>query len=56
MLAVPIQCRKGNAELESRGYRMLLKNKKEGPDRQAFLGAGRLLVGITFTPWMRYEK
>ena len=42
-------------ELESRGYRMLVKNKKE-PWRQIvsrFLAPEGLLVGITFTPSMR---
>jgi Glyoxalase/Bleomycin resistance protein/Dioxygenase superfamily len=46
------------AELESRGYRMLVKNKKEpwGQTVTRFLSPEGLLVGITFTPWMREEK
>ena len=46
------------AELESRGYRMLVKNKKEpwGQTVSRFLGPEGLLVGITFTPMMRDEK
>jgi hypothetical protein len=43
------------AELESMGYRMLIKNKKEpwGQTVSRFLDAEGLLVGLTFTPWMR---
>jgi Glyoxalase-like domain len=43
------------AELESRGYRMLLSAKKEpwGQTVTRFIGPEGLLVGITFTPWMR---
>lgn len=46
------------AELESRGYRMLVKNKTEpwGQTVSRFIGPEGLLVGITFTPWMRDEK
>ena len=49
---------KTTAELESRGYRMLIKNKKEpwGQIVSRFLDAEGLLLGITFTPWMREEK
>ncbi|HEY9450325.1 MAG TPA: VOC family protein [Gemmatimonadaceae bacterium] len=49
---------KATAELESRGYRMLVKNKKEpwGQTVSRFIGPEGLLVGITFTPWMREEK
>jgi hypothetical protein len=45
-------------ELESRGYRMLVKNKKEpwGQTVSRFLAPEGLLVGITFTPSMREEK
>lgn len=45
-------------ELESRGYRMLIKNKKEpwGQIVSRFLTPEGLLVGITFTPSMREEK
>jgi len=49
---------KATAELESRGYRMLIKNRKEpwGQTVTRFLSPEGLLVGITFTPWMRKEK
>ena len=43
------------AELESMGYRMLIKNKKEpwGQTVSRFLDSDGILVGLTFTPWMR---
>ena len=43
------------AELESRGYRMLVKNKREpwGHIVSRFLAPEGLLIGITFTPSMR---
>ena len=46
------------AALESAGYRMLVKNKKEpwGQIVSRFLSPEGLLVGITFTPWMREHK
>jgi hypothetical protein len=46
------------ADLESRGYRMLVKNKKEpwGQTVSRFISPEGLLVGITFTPSMRGEK
>jgi catechol 2,3-dioxygenase-like lactoylglutathione lyase family enzyme len=46
------------AELESQGYRMLVKNKKEpwGQTVSRFLTPEGLLVGISFTPSMREEK
>jgi hypothetical protein len=49
---------KATAELESRGYRMLIKNKREpwGQTVSRFIGPEGLLVGITCTPWMREEK
>jgi hypothetical protein len=49
---------KATAELESQGYRMLVKNKREpwGQTVSRFIGPEGLLVGITFTPWMRQEK
>ena len=42
-------------ELESQGYRMLVKNKQEpwGQTVSRFIGPEGLLVGITFTPTMR---
>jgi catechol 2,3-dioxygenase-like lactoylglutathione lyase family enzyme len=46
---------KATAELEARGYRMLVKNRKEpwGQVVSRFLSPEGLLVGVTFTPWMR---
>src|SRR5438477_3066961 len=46
------------AALESSGYRMLVKNKKEpwGQIVSRFISPEGLLVGITFTPWMRKQK
>jgi hypothetical protein len=48
---------KVTADLESRGYRMLVKNKEEpwGQTVSRFLSPEGLLVGITFTPSMREE-
>ena len=42
-------------ELESRGYRMLIKNKKEpwGQTVTRFISPEGLLVGVTVTPLMR---
>ena len=44
--------------LELRGYRMLIKNKKEpwGQTVSRFLSPEGLLVGVTFTPLMRKRK
>lgn len=49
---------KATAELESHGYRMLVKSKKEpwGQTVSRFIGPEGLLVGITFTPEMREVK
>jgi hypothetical protein len=49
---------KATAELELRGYRMLVKNRKEpwGQTVSRFLSPEGILVGITLTPWMRKEK
>lgn len=49
---------KATAELESHGYQMLVKNRKEpwGQTVSRFLSPEGILVGITFTPWMREEK
>ncbi len=49
---------RATADLESRGYRMLVKNKKEpwGQTVSRFLAPEGLLVGITFTPWMRGKE
>jgi len=46
------------AALESHGHRMLIKNKKEpwGQIVSRFISPEGLLVGITFTPWMREPK
>jgi catechol 2,3-dioxygenase-like lactoylglutathione lyase family enzyme len=49
---------RATAELESMGYRMLIKDKKEpwGQTVSRFLDADGILVGLTFTPWMRDKK
>ena len=46
------------ADLESRGYRMLIRNKKEpwGQTVSRFISPEGLLVGLTFTPSMREQK
>jgi glyoxalase/bleomycin resistance protein/dioxygenase superfamily protein len=46
------------AELEERGYRMLVTNRKEpwGQTVSRFLSPEGLLVGVTFTPQMREGK
>jgi hypothetical protein len=45
-------------ELESRGFQMLVKNKKEpwGQTVSRFVTPEGLLVGITFTPSLREER
>ena len=49
---------KATAELESQGYQMLVKSKKEPWEQTVsrFIGPEGLLVGITFTSLMREEK
>lgn len=49
---------KATADLESRGYRMLIKNKMEpwGQTVSRFLSPEGLLVGVTFTPSMREQR
>jgi hypothetical protein len=49
---------KATAELESRGYQMLVRNKKEpwGQTVSRFISPEGMLVGITFTPSMRQAK
>ena len=49
---------KATAGLESRGHRMLIKNKKEpwGQTVSRFLSPEGLLVAATFTPSMREQK
>jgi hypothetical protein len=46
---------KATAELETRGYRMLVRNNTEpwGQLVTRLLSPEGLLVGVTFTPWMR---
>jgi hypothetical protein len=46
---------KATTELESNGYKMLVKNKKEpwGQVVSRFLSPEGLVVGVTFTPVMR---
>jgi hypothetical protein len=45
-------------DFETRGYRILVKNKKEpwGQTVTRFISPEGLLVGITFTPAMRKDK
>lgn len=49
---------RATTELESRGYRMLVKNRKEpwGQTVSRFLAPEGLLIGITVTPSMRKES
>jgi hypothetical protein len=49
---------KATAELESRGYRILIRNKKEpwGQTVTRFISPEGLLVGVTVTPLMREKK
>lgn len=49
---------KATADLESGGYRMLIKNKKEpwGQTVSRFISPEGLLVGVTFTPSLREQK
>ncbi|HXO42420.1 MAG TPA: VOC family protein [Thermoanaerobaculia bacterium] len=49
---------KATADLEARGYRILVKNKKEpwGQTVTRLLSPEGLLVGVTFTPAMREEE
>ncbi len=46
---------RATAKLEARGYRMLLRNKKEpwGQTVSRFIDPEGILVGITFTPSLR---
>ena len=43
------------AELEAQGHRMLVRNKTEpwGQTVSRFMDPDGILVGLTFTPWMR---
>jgi len=49
---------RATADLEARGYRMLVKNRKEpwGQTVSRFLTPEGLLLGITLTPSMRDQK
>ncbi|HEY2467787.1 MAG TPA: VOC family protein [Terracidiphilus sp.] len=49
---------RATSELESMGYAMLIKNKKEpwGQTVSRFLDPDGILVGLTFTPSMRETK
>lgn len=49
---------KATADLDARGYRVLVRNKKEpwGQTVTRFLSPEGLLVGVTFTPSLRKEK
>jgi len=46
------------AELEAQGHRMLIRNKTEpwGQTVSRFMDPDGLLVGLTFTPWMREKQ
>jgi catechol 2,3-dioxygenase-like lactoylglutathione lyase family enzyme len=46
------------AELEGQGHHMLVRNKQEpwGQTVSRFLDPDGLLVGLTFTPWMRMQE
>jgi len=49
---------KATAVMENRGYRILVKNRKEpwGQIVSRFISPEGLLVGITFTPLLREQK
>jgi len=49
---------KATADLESRGYRVLIRNKKEpwGQTVSRFISPEGLLLGVTFTPLLRGGK
>jgi catechol 2,3-dioxygenase-like lactoylglutathione lyase family enzyme len=49
---------KATADLQSRGYRVLVKNRKEpwGQTVTRFISPEGLLVGVAFTPSLRKEK
>ena len=49
---------KATAELESRGYRMLVASKKEpwGQTATRFISPEGLLAALTITPWLRENK
>jgi hypothetical protein len=48
---------KATMELEGRGYRMLVRNRLEpwGQKVSRFLSPEGLLVGVTYSPWLRKE-
>jgi hypothetical protein len=45
-------------ELEAQGHRMLIRNKTEpwGQTVSRFMDPDGILVGLTFTPWLREKK
>jgi hypothetical protein len=53
-----VSVEKATSELESRGYKMLVRNRKEpwGQLVSRFLSPEGLLVGIAFTPMLRDRK
>lgn len=53
-----VDLEKATATLESRGYEMLVKNRKEpwGQVVSRLISPEGLLVGVTFTPSMREQK
>jgi len=44
-----------SAELQRRGYRLLISNRKEpwGQTVSRLLSPENILIGVTFTPWLR---
>ncbi len=53
-----VSVERATAELESRGYRILIRNKKEpwGQTVTRFISPEGLLVGLTVTPLLREKK
>jgi catechol 2,3-dioxygenase-like lactoylglutathione lyase family enzyme len=49
---------KATQELEAKGYRLLVKDKTEpwGQVVTRFLAPEGLLIGLTYTPWMRQTR
>jgi len=49
---------KASAELEAKGFRLLVKNRTEpwGQVVTRFLSPEGMLVGVVFTPWMREKR
>ncbi len=49
---------RATAELERKGYQLLVKNKTEpwGQVVTRFIAPEGLLIGLTFTPWLRKQR